>query len=238
MFADPCGTARLFYTVPCARFYGFFCFVSLKIQRNALHKNPFLSRKMIYQVPHYKQNNDYLLLEDLVNWRLDLPKSSCRVMGDGQATLTVRLRNAELAQGFFHRETGIFATDPDDPTKEILYAYANCGDHATFIPAGTSETVWDMQIGIITVIGDAENVTAVIDDNMSYVSQAEMQTHENAAHPHPNIPNHYSDVTATTNFWATDEDSHLHRISTENARLLILGDSAGSPQLRATGRLI
>lgn len=130
---------------------------------------------------------DYLTVSDLKSWKMDLPKESCKVTGDGQATLTARLKNTELTQGFYLREAAVFARDPDDPEKEICYAYCNVGDDCTYVPPKTSGTIIDLTYRVIIVVGAAENVSIVIDANMSYVSQTEFEEHIEDENPHPNL---------------------------------------------------
>ena len=71
-------------------------------------------------------------LTGLIHWKMDLPITSLAVIGTGTARMTVVLQNAELETGFFAREMGVYATDPD--VGEILYAVANAG--AVQITAG------------------------------------------------------------------------------------------------------
>ena len=71
-------------------------------------------------------------------------------------------------------------------------------------------------------IQDAANVTAIIDFDFAYASQKEFDDHVNADNPHPNFPNHLAEISSADFFWATDNDSNLHKISLENAKTVLL----------------
>ena len=162
----------------------------------------------------------------LINRRIDLPMADVSFNGNGTAVVKFQVKNAEIAEGFFIRELGLFAIDPDTG-EEILYCYRNSGALSEYIPAGGGAVVWDIVMSLITVVDQATNVTAVIDANLAYVSQSEFSAHVNADNPHPNIPTKSTDVTATSKVWATDEDLNLHLISVENLSKQVLGGDAG-----------
>ena len=165
-------------------------------------------------------------LNNLINWKMDLPMADCSFTGGGTAAVKFSVQNKNIEQGFWIREIGLFAEDPDTG-EEILYCYRNSGILSEYIPAGDGSVVWDIIMTIITVIDSATNVTAVIDANLAYVSQSEFNQHINSANPHPNIPILMSDVDSTSAVWSIDEDSNLHKISTENLAKIILGGDAG-----------
>jgi hypothetical protein len=73
------------------------------------------------------------------------------------------LTNTGLQQGFFMREIGIYAQDPD--LGEILYAVAYAGDRADFIPSDGTTKVENI-VDIYTVIANSQNVVAVISDTV------------------------------------------------------------------------
>jgi phage-related tail fiber protein len=111
-------------------------------------------------------------LDDLVSKKIDLPINNLSVTGDGTAVLRFVLTNSGLTDGFFTREIGIYANDPD--LGEILYAvtYSNNPD---FIPADgvvKIENVTD----IYTVVSNAQNVTAVISDTVVIATKDDVKS--------------------------------------------------------------
>lgn len=169
---------------------------------------------------------DGLELNDLIHWRIDLPMTDIKFTGGGTAAVTFAVQNVNIQEFIMARELGLFARDPDTG-EEILYCYRNTAPLGDPIPAGNGAVLWDIRVTLITVVDNALNVTAIIDANLSYVSQTEFTAHVNSTNPHPNIPNLGNEVTATTMFWAIDEDRNLHPITAENAAKLILGGDAG-----------
>jgi len=111
----------------------------------------------------WSSNTDPTQLNDLVSPKLNLPIQDIRVVGDGTVRLRFILTNTGLSQGFFMREIGIYAQDPD--LGEILYAVAYAGDRADFIPSDGVTKVENV-VDIYTVIANAQNVTAVISDTV------------------------------------------------------------------------
>ncbi len=155
----------------------------------------------------------------------ELPIVDCRFTGGGTACVKCRVQNATLTQGFYMREFGLFARDPDSG-EEKLYCYRNTGVLSEYIPGGDSDTVWDVIMAIVTVVDEATNVTAIIDGNLAFITQTEFTNHQQSANPHPNAPSLKSDVTTTECFWVTSGDNHLHKISLSNVQNLILGGDA------------
>lgn len=103
-------------------------------------------------------------LQGLVSQKLSLPISKAMTQ-TGKATLGAYLSNASLSTGFFFREIGIFATDP--AVGEILFAYANSGATAEYIPAGGGPDIVEKYIDLVAIIQSAANVSAVIDNSLA-----------------------------------------------------------------------
>lgn len=87
------------------------------------------------------------------------------------------LSNQDIVTGFYFREIGLFAQDPD--VGEILYCYANAGATADYIPAGGGTDVVEKSFDVIAIVGTATNVTATIDSSLVYASAQELLDHEN-----------------------------------------------------------
>jgi hypothetical protein len=121
----------------------------------------------------WSSNTDPIQLNDLVSPKLNLPIQSITVVGDGTVRLRFVLTNTGLSQGFFMREIGIYAQDPD--LGEILYAVAYAGDRADFIPADGITKVENV-VDIYTVIANAQNVTAVISDTVVLATKQDIDT--------------------------------------------------------------
>jgi hypothetical protein len=92
----------------------------------------------------------------------------------GKAAVGGILSNVGLASGFYWRELGLFAQDPD--LGEILYCYGNSGVNAEYIPADGGPDVLEKSIDIISIVGDAANVTATIEQSLVFETPEGAQT--------------------------------------------------------------
>lgn len=106
--------------------------------------------------------------------------------GNNYATVKSNFSNSGLMTGFYWREIGVFAADPEKPNdrnSDILYCYANAGSLAEYIPAAGSEII-EKIISIPCIIGDAENVSAEVESGI-YATKAELKEHiDNKNNPH------------------------------------------------------
>lgn len=120
-------------------------------------------------------------LTDLIAPKKTLDISAVAVIGDGTSRVRAVVTNTGLAAGFFVREIGLFATDPDD--GEILYCVANAGNECDYLPTPTSVAV-EQTIDILTAIGNATNVTAVINETIVLATIQDITDHNNNPDAH------------------------------------------------------
>ena len=97
-------------------------------------------------------------------------------VSDGIAHLSFLLSNADLDNGFYIREIGVFAKVSEEGT-EFLYAYSNTGSSASYIAPYDNDTSVSMTVTLHVAIGDAEHVTAVISEATGYVLQDAFDEH-------------------------------------------------------------
>ena len=171
--------------------------------------------------------------DDLINPRMSVPMSDVQFTGGGTVMVKCQVKNADVPEGFHIAEIGLFAIDPDTG-QEILYCYRNTGIASDYMPASGGAVVWDITLSIITVVDKATNITAVIDANLAYLSQAEFTQHVNSTNPHPNIPQVSATVETAPAIWATDGDNQLHPITIENLTKQVLGgDASDIPRMNS-----
>ena len=107
----------------------------------------------------YVQNGqDPTTFTALVDQKMSLSINSI-VVTDPQATICAVLSNVGLSTGFYWREIGVFATDPD--LGEILYGYDNAGSEAEFVPPA-SQSSFTAVCNTAVIISNASSVTATI----------------------------------------------------------------------------
>ena len=111
----------------------------------------------------------------LVNPVRELPIASVKNDGN-QCLIKGQLVNTEM-NAFAWRETGLYATDPDD--GEILYAYGYEADGAE-IPAGATQ-LREIEFGVELVFDTAANVTAVISKTLIFATLADVENIQAAA---------------------------------------------------------
>jgi len=140
----------------------------------------------------WDENTNPEELTSLVSPKIDLPINELKIVGDGTARIRAVLTNTGLQEGFFTRELGIFAKDPETG-EEILYSvsYASNPD---YIPADGVTKIEDV-IDVYTVIANAQNVTAVISDTVVIATKQDIKQHNTSADAHPDIRQAIQDAT-------------------------------------------
>lgn len=114
-------------------------------------------------------------LTDLVNPILTIEITDM-TKGSNYVSITGSFDNSEVTSGFNWAETGIFATDEDG--KELLYAYCHTGDEYEFIPANDCGKTLGVNLTLLVMVGDAENVSAVIGEGTLYATRAALEDHK------------------------------------------------------------
>lgn len=158
-------------------------------------------------------------LTALKDWRVDLPLVDKFIDG-GVAHIIAQLKNFTLPTGFPAKEIGIYAIDPDTGA-EVLYAYRNKGVEYDYIPGGGSIVKKTLYFEYLVRIDDAPNVTFVIDYSFAHVTKEEFKAHVEDSDLHAQK---LDAVDFTDNFWVTDFDSELHKISVDYARKILNRD--------------
>lgn len=111
-------------------------------------------------------------LTELVAPVQTLPIASVTYSDDSHACIISAVTdNSTVTTGYYLREFGIYAKDPDD--GEILYAVASDSE-PDFIPAKGTSTVISQEIGVALTFANAANVTVAVNTSatatISYVN--------------------------------------------------------------------
>lgn len=91
----------------------------------------------------------------------------------GTAKISVVMSNKELVQGFFFREIGLFAEDPDTG-NEVLYGYCNSGNTADYMPGQDGPDAVYYRFDLTVVVDQAKEVTAIFSDNPLSVTYVQL----------------------------------------------------------------
>lgn len=86
-----------------------------------------------------------------------------------KVVLGMSFTNTELVEGFYFRELGIFAEDPDT-AEEVLYMYANAGETAEYIDDNTGKVI-EEYLDVEIQVSDVESISAVIDESLVYLTK-------------------------------------------------------------------
>ncbi|MDR0648281.1 MAG: phage tail protein [Synergistaceae bacterium] len=160
-------------------------------------------------------------LTGLIHPVRELPISSIKVTTVGQATITAVLSNEGLSMGFFAREIGIFADDPDD--GEILYAYTNAGDYPDYIPGQDGADIIQSLISFVTVIDNAQNVTAAISGDLVFVTRDDLDNR--ISQVETKIESLFGPSGPASDFWARTpgDGNKLRPVPLAQVRAAVLG---------------
>lgn len=145
-----------------------------------------------------------LELNRLKNQKLEIPISSLKLLKGGIASVGGTFNNQSLEVGFYWRELGLFATDPD--LGEILYCYGNAGALAEYIPASGGSEIIEKSVKIETIIGDAKNVNALIDSSLIYTTVEDLKRHNEDASAHPCLVEQLNDLSSP---YVIDENTDM-----------------------------
>lgn len=99
-------------------------------------------------------------LSALIGEKKSLAINKLKTQSGGKTIVGGMLSNQEVSVGFFFREIGYFAQDPD--AGEILYCYANAGAGAEYIAPGGGPDAIEKQIDTVILTSNAASVTADI----------------------------------------------------------------------------
>lgn len=112
-------------------------------------------------------------LNDIISKRVESAVSSINLEVEGIASVSAAFSNEALEVGFYYRECGLFAIDPDE--GEILYSYGNAAEYAEYIAPTGSSTLIEKVIKLVLTMGDAVNAIVELSSDVvatrEYVNQ-------------------------------------------------------------------
>lgn len=122
--------------------------------------------------------------------------------------------NAGLTEGFYWREIGLFAANPEFPEEremDILYCYQNAYDTADFIPAASVETV-EKHITIPLVVADADNIHCLLDPSLVFATQEDINRHNADSTAHPSLRHDLDELDEALTGYITVTDGTLQAL--------------------------
>ena len=154
-------------------------------------------------------------LTDLIARKLALPITSISTSAAGTAEISADVSNMTLTQGFFIREFGLFAYDPDNHA-EILYAYCNNGDEADYLAGYDGTNPITLTFHLLTVIDQAQNITAIINEQKSYVTPSRLDLR---------IESLFAPSSSAAGFWtyAPNDERRFRPLTIPETRRAVIG---------------
>lgn len=114
---------------------------------------------------HEYDMNEFITKTALVNEVLSITDLSMQVFNSEVVEITGKFSTLDLVKSFWYREIGIYVIDPDDETKEILFAYGNRNDKAEFITPHVDNYQFLKEISCKVSVGESANVKIYINYN-------------------------------------------------------------------------
>ncbi|MGW8956605.1 tail fiber protein [Paenibacillus sp. NPDC055715] len=109
-----------------------------------------------------------IALKALINEKISFPVSRLKIQNENVVVPGFEFSNQGVSAGFFFREVGLWATDPD--LGEILYAYGNSGEGAEYIDAQNTSAVLKKLFNFELTVSNTAQVTVVVDDTIIYAT--------------------------------------------------------------------
>ena len=109
-------------------------------------------------------------LTALISQKATVEVDSVRVVNTSTAQVAGFFSNADISTGFWWRETGVFAQDPDN--GEILYGYTNAGDAGDYIPT-VEDTRVEKYIYCSIAVASATTVDITIPSSDTYIPMSQ-----------------------------------------------------------------
>ncbi|CCO22225.1 LamG-like jellyroll fold domain-containing protein [Maridesulfovibrio hydrothermalis] len=125
-------------------------------------------------------------ITSLLASKVTLPIQEIKTPGDGSVVITVAFTNTGIAEGFYHRETAIYADDPIH--GQIVYAFHYSTDGG-FVAAGGGAYIIEDVTDYIIEIGNALEVKAVINNMVVLATKVDITNHNEDPEAHGQLLN-------------------------------------------------
>ncbi|WP_342563186.1 hypothetical protein NST84_27305 [Paenibacillus sp. FSL R7-0345] len=172
-------------------------------------------------------------LNGLISPKKTLPVKRLRTQPPNKVIVGTVLSNAEITAGFYFREVGVFAQDPD--AGEILYAYANSGVTADYVAPGGGTDIIEKVFDCIVTVGTAANITATMDHSLVFARESDVNAKfdPSAGHKHTGAA---GDAPKITSSGLADSSVGTVQLGAKAVTQAKIGDKAvGTAQLADGG---
>lgn len=167
-------------------------------------------------------------LTSLMNTIVSVPITSAK-RTDKYYFIKGSFTNQALSAGFYWREIGVYAVDPDHPddrSKDILYCYQNAYNLAEYIASSGSEII-EKVIKINVFVGNAEQVSAVIDSSVIYLTQADLDGYAKKSDIPTKLPANGGNADTVDGKHATDFAQNFSSWTSGSVKDLLVSAKSG-----------
>lgn len=154
-----------------------------------------------------------------------LPITDKEVTDQGVCKITAIMVNSALAEGFFVREMGVYATDPDD--GDILYLVA-VDELPDYFPAFSGETAVSEEFVVNIKVGDTAKVEINL-DSAALVSNAVLDAAIRA---------HNTDADAHAELFEKAKNAETAKRLAEAFTLTLAGDVSATIDIDGSGDVV
>lgn len=123
-------------------------------------------------------------ITDLANPLLTIQFDSITV-DETNAILRATFNNSSVESGFRMTEVGVFCEDPNNSSRSVLFAYASEPIESANWIAPANSQLQETELSFVVFVGNAENISAQINESAVYATQADLNRHiNNTRNPH------------------------------------------------------
>lgn len=170
-------------------------------------------------------------LTSLVNFVREEPITRMEITGIGnrkRIRIGFDLDTTKITNGFYLREIGIIAIDPDTQ-EEVLMFYTNAGETADYITNDTSSTITTKLINAEIYVTDVAEITATIDDSLVYALKSDFDSFKTEVTEiitaiEDNLPSKTSDLEKDDVYTKQQVDELLEDVDIDVAEVAKTGD--------------
>lgn len=109
--------------------------------------------------------DEFITKTELVNKVMSLNITNIQINDAETVELTAAFGSSDVEREFWYREVGVYVVDPDNETKEILFAYGNRNNAAEYITPHMQNYAILKNIKCVIPVGESANVKIYINLN-------------------------------------------------------------------------
>lgn len=102
--------------------------------------------------------DSFVTKTELINQVMSLDITTLKISDKNNVEVSAAFSKNDIEASFWYREVGLYIVDPDDETKEILFAYGNRNDAAEYITPHVDNFALSKTLKFQIRVGESANV--------------------------------------------------------------------------------